>query len=744
MNIFRLAVTVVANAVLGVGASSSAWEMNTYQDFIRGEFKNMALGRDGRLMLSPRIDSIFDSGEQAVWAMAKAPDGSTYVATGHRGKLYKVSPNGSKILVWSSSQPEIFALAVDAKGVVYAGTSPDGKIHRIENGIATEYYETKTKFVWSLIVTDSGVLFAGTSQGNVHRITAAQQGEIYYATGQAHVTAMALDRQGRLLAGTEPNGILYRIEAKDKAFVLFDANLPEIRTILPAADDSVYVAALGGSLAGRGVQTGTPTSVNPVTMQGTTITVTENAAASIPTVDLPKPEANQRTASPAPAAPTQPLVTTTVEMTGVEKSALYRIHPDNTVETLWSSKEENIYAVARVGDYLLLGTDSRGRIYRLSQDRKVTLLAETGESAVTRLSLEASDVLAATSDQGKLLRIGRGFNDTGSFEAPVHDSTSVARWGRFDWRVDLCANCKVKFETRSGNSSRPDRTWSDWTEVSGNQNKSPNSRYLQWRVTLTGSQGMSPVLESVSASYLPQNMAPSVRSISLVLFSPSSGSKAQPSQTQTQTPSFSVTVTDTADPQPATSAGTPSQILTRGGAQSLQLSWQADDPDGDKLIYAAYFRGEGEQEWKLLKANLPDNSLVVDSDALADGRYVFRVIASDRLMNPGQASRQSELISNPFLIDNTPPLVTMGTPVKADQTVTIPVTAVDAISPIRRAEYSLDAGPWTPLDALDGILDSLTERIEVRLESLPMGEHLVSVRVYDSAGNAGLAKTVLR
>ena len=31
---------------------------------------------------------------------------------------------------------------------------------------------------------------------------------------------------------------------------------------------------------------------------------------------------------------------------------------------------------------------------------------------------------------------------------------------------------------------------------------------------------------------------------------------------------------------------------------------------------------------------------------------------------------------------------------------------VDATSPIRCAEYSIDAGPWTPLEAADGILDS--------------------------------------
>ena len=64
-------------------------------------------------------------------------------------------------------------------------------------------------------------------------VTSAGAGELYYDTGQSHVTGLAVDAQGRLLAGTEPNGILYRISAKDKAFVLYDASLPEIRAIIP-------------------------------------------------------------------------------------------------------------------------------------------------------------------------------------------------------------------------------------------------------------------------------------------------------------------------------------------------------------------------------------------------------------------------------------------------------------------------------------------------------------------------------
>ncbi len=135
-------------------------------------------------------------------------------------------------------------------GVVYAGTSPDGKVYRIENGTATEYFAPQARYIWSLAVGPDGVLYVGTGdQGKVFRVEGPGKGELYYETGQSHITGLAVDSQGRLLAGTEPNGILYRITAKDKAFVLYDANLPEIRAIVPMPDGTVYAAALGGSVA---------------------------------------------------------------------------------------------------------------------------------------------------------------------------------------------------------------------------------------------------------------------------------------------------------------------------------------------------------------------------------------------------------------------------------------------------------------------------------------------------------------
>jgi len=93
-------------------------------------------------------------------------------------------------------------------------------------------------------------------------------------------------------------------------------------------------------------------------------------------------------------------------------------------------------------------------------------------------------------------------------------------------------------------------------------------------------------------------------------------------------------VSDTGDVNTAAPAGTPTQTLPRAASQQITVAWQAEDPDGDRLVYAAYFRGEGETQWKLLRGDTHDNSVTFDADVLADGKYFFRVVASDREANP--------------------------------------------------------------------------------------------------------------
>ena len=171
----RLAYAAAWCAALALNAfpsGTATWELNSYADFIRGRFNGLSLSREGRLSLSPKVDTLFTSDQPVIWALAQTPDGAIYAATGHRGRLYKIDGPGKSTLLWTAPEPEIFALAVDRSsvdrssvdrssvnrssvnrsGAVFAATSPDGKVYRIENGKATVYFAPKARYIWSLAV----------------------------------------------------------------------------------------------------------------------------------------------------------------------------------------------------------------------------------------------------------------------------------------------------------------------------------------------------------------------------------------------------------------------------------------------------------------------------------------------------------------------------------------------------------------------------------------------------------------
>lgn len=764
----RTAALLCAASCLASGSGPAAWESNSWADFLKGRFSGVALTRDGRLTLAPRPDLLAATGESAVWSVIRASDGALWFSTGHRGRLFRIAAGARKAQqIWTAQQPEIFALAPAPDGAVYAATSPGGMIWRVDAaGKAEEWFDTKAKYVWSLAVATDGALFAGSGDdGKIWRISAQRKGEVWYETGQSHITALALDACGALLAGSEPNGNLYRITAKDRASVLLHSTLPEIREIAVLPDGALLVGALGGGLAQRQAQAAAAAaaSISTVPPMTTTITVTADSAArsGVPQAGLPPtgpaqagvemkipPKAQSAIADLSQAQPGM----APVEVSGVEKSALYRITPDLNFETLWSSKEENLLGLAVQDGTYFLSTDLRGRVYSVAPNGKGSLIVETGEGEATRLLASPTALIVATGTQAKLLNLRDAREQSGTFEAPVFDAGSVARWGRLAFRGNL-AGAKFLFRTRSGNAPRPDKTWSEWseplTDPDGSKASSPAGRYIQWKVEMQGSAPSSSSdgasIDAVTLSYLPQNNRPAVRSISVTPQWVAVPTK--PGATQAQAggaPTYSVTVSDSGDSGPNTTSGTPVQQVNRGGVLQLYVSWQADDPDNDRLVYTLQVRGEDEREWKTLKQEFTDNTFSLEADTLADGRYRFRVIASDRLSNPPSQAREADLESPLVLLDQTPPRVTLAAPRTTAQGLEIEVDAEDALSPVRRAEVSLDAGPWRAMECTEGVADSRHERFAVRLPAPAPGEHLLTVRVYDASGNAGLARRTIR
>ena len=75
---------------------------------------------------------------------------------------------------------------------------------------------------------------------------------------------------------------------------------------------------------------------------------------------------------------------------------------------------------------------------------------------------------------------------------------------------------------------------------------------------------------------------------------------------------------------------------------------------------------------------------------------------------------------------------------------------MDTFSPIKRAEYSVDAEDWKYVDPVGQISDFKTENYDFKVapesgkDNLAGSEHVIVVRVYDRYDNMASAKTVIR
>lgn len=714
-------------AALQVGAASAAgtqsWELSSYGDFLAGTFKDVALEWDGSLRVAPSLDELYSSDQAVVWSLAQGADGTVYFGTGHQGAVFRLPSGGPGELLWKAPEIEVFALAAGPDGHLYAGSSPNGKVYRVSaDGQAAEFFDPGEQYIWSLAFDRKGRLVVGTGGGGkVYRVAPDGTGEPWVELGQRHVMSLALDAEGRVLAGTDPNGVLYRIHDDGEPFALYDSDLPEVRSVAVDADGGIYFATMGG---------GMDRLLQAIPGQQAGVQVQVSGPASATGVQVASPQV----ASSVTYGQTQ------VVYSG-ERSAVMRIVDGQAVEKLWSSSEENILGLVvetRSGPRVIIATDREGRIYRTGPDRNLSLLSQTGKAQMTALLQSPEGIFVGSAHGGALYRLTPSSARAGTYETAPRDTGGVSQWGRLSWRGTSGEGSAIQVETRSGNTYRPDASWSDWSDPlsdgSGSTVMSPPARFLQWRATLAGDAR----LDAVRVHYLPQNSAPVVRSVNVVPETAKADASAGSNASST-TSSYSVTVSASGSSSPPQPTG--GQAAATAPVRKLAIVWGAEDPDGDELRAEVSFRGEGESEWKTIKADLPGPRFSIESDTLADGRYEFRVKVDDGKANPDHRALRAERISRPVLVDRTPPSIQALPPGEAGE---LRFTAVDLASEIRAAEFAVNAGSWRPVLSDDGILDGLREEFTLRLGEIEPGEHLVVLRVRDSAGNIALAKSLVR
>jgi hypothetical protein len=172
--------------------------------------------------------------------------------------------------------------------------------------------------------------------------------------------------------------------------------------------------------------------------------------------------------------------------------------------------------------------------------------------------------------------------------------------------------------------------------------------------------------------------------------------------------------------------------LAKGGAQR-QISWEASDPNGDKLEYRLAVKEESTPSWQEVSgpAPLTEAKFALPVGQLADGRYHLRLTASDASSNfesPLTTSRTSAL----FIINNGRPEIRDLTFDPATGRLTAQVT--DKLSIISELAIAVDGGEWRSISPVDGILDEKTESVRVALPGIKTGRHTVSLKAVNDAG----------
>jgi hypothetical protein len=135
--------------------------------------------------------------------------------------------------------------------------------------------------------------------------------------------------------------------------------------------------------------------------------------------------------------------------------------------------------------------------------------------------------------------------------------------------------------------------------------------------------------------------------------------------------------------------------------------------------------------------------LSFDSTSFPDGEYLIRVTATDAPSNPPGQALTGALVSDPFLIDNSPPQILNLTAARAGNGIEVRWKARDARSLIEKAEYSLNGGEWLLAQPITRLLDSPEGEFRLHLET-GAGEQVIAVRVTDEFGNQTTEKAVVR
>lgn len=655
-SLFVLAVVAVPAIWSAASAAAwagkvSLWKQASQEDFAKGTMEGTAVSSQGMILLARDLEPVADLEAGSAWDLTVVGQNKIWAVTAEPAQLVEVIGNKKMRVVWKRDDVAAFALCRLPDGSALVGTGPAGQIFRVTpDGKESEFFTVQGNYVWDLACDAGGTVYAATGpKGKIYRIDKQGQGEVYFDTKQPHVLCLALGADGSLLAGTDGNGLIWSVTAPGEGRVLYDVEEGEVRTLWADSDGNVFAGTAGGNKS--------------------------------------RPAGRSSSSSTSKGS----------------KNAIYRIDRRGGIRKIFELDGliHSIRPLHKTAGRLVVGTGSKGELYSVDAAGGDTVqMARLDVEELLAIEAAPDGLFVATGNPGKIFRVSSGYRKQGVYLSAPLDAKMQAQFGSIVWQCDRRMKTSVEVRLRSGNTSKPDETWSAWSKPLTDPLRStatcPPARFLQYQLVLsTADPAISPQVRSVLVRYRTANQPPEISALEIPHVEEGEGKEPQ---------------------------------------QKLKFTWEAKDPNEDEMEYQLSFRKLKWKQWIKLKSGLSDANFEWDITRVPEGVYLLRLEASDRPSNPAQTAHTAVRISEPFTVDSKPPRLSAKLDkVTAAQT-TVTVEAKDALSPIVKASYSVDSGDWVSVFPTDGLFDSFEEKIRFSVEGLEPGSHVIVIRATDAAG----------
>ena len=702
----------LATGQVAWASQTKVHQLEGFEALVDGDLEGVTLDAMGALGIAPQVETIAADLSGPVLAGVVEKNGEIYFATSNPGRIWRAnSKKGSPELVLDLKKPLVTGLFSSGPSGLVALSAPQGGAHFIDLRGKEKPRVVGAPNVRVLLAgaIRDGAVYAvgGGTEGKLLRLApGASQFEVLATVKESYLRSIAYGGkktgESWVLGGAN-EGIVYRY-AKGKLRALVDAAPSEVTSIAVDSAGNIFAALVDGDgkLSGGATESDTRT---------------ESRASK--------------------AAATQK----------VKSAEILRIDRSGRVDVLFQSKKHGVYTLLLSSDesQVWAGTGGGGGVFQLDATGK------TGPSVLVRLKdQDEVSSLAHSSGGGVLMgaahpagvhRVTQKLRSDGTYLSPVLDASAVAAYGMLYVRKDLVAGSIVQAALRTGNTSKPDETWSDFSAplVADGSFQVPSARYAQLRFILKRTEKFSPRVFGARLAYLVENRAPEIGRVEVL----APGWQLEASQ-RDGSESRSVTFNQAPFSRFLDEPGgqLPDLQERPSGKQRWQSGWRSvyawvEDPDDDALRYRFSLGRVGPRgavsQWEVVKEWSEEPFYSNEFSRLPNGEYRVRVEVDDVLTNGPLRSAGTEQVSSVFRVAHKKPefLKARATKIADGYRVEFDVLAALPLAAIR---CSPGGEAWIPLDAADGMVDGERERFDV---NLPGSHRFVSLscEAIDEGGN---------